>query len=231
MTTPTKATLPLVGGGSWYNTNREYRLESAQTTSTAVFYELYTNGSGDVQFGIEIRNDNKIYVMTSNNNLGNPHVVNVGNFVTGQTSVSIADGNRVSLYHNDGTLLGQIDVDTSMLFSGSGPSTLSVVPTRFTQIVPSGVTSVTHPGDLGRQLYYSIAKSRSSGTYNIYLDDVFHISVTHTTGSVSAGQVAGEQYGQNYKLYFGQVFTSSSLNTLVAEFTWRSTKKVHSNFW
>ena len=115
---------------------------------------------------------------------------------------------------------------------GAGTGTLSVVPTQFTQSVPSCVTSVTHPGDLGRQLYYTIAKARSSGTYNIYLDDVFHISVTHTNGTVSSGQVAGEQYAQNYKLYFGQVFVSPSLNTLVTEFTWQPIlKKVFCNFW
>ena len=122
--------------------------------------------------------------------------------------------------------------DPTVSAGGAGTGTLSVVPTQFTQSVPSGVTSVTHPGDLGRQLYYTIAKARSSGTYNIYLDDVFHISVTHTNGTVSSGQVAGEQYGQNYKLYFGQVFVSSSLNILVTEFTWQPMlKKVFCNFW
>jgi hypothetical protein len=148
--------------------------------------------------------------------------------VTG--SSTSANPVEVFLWNNNGgQFLGKF---ANPFYSSGGTITLSVVPTQFTQSVPSGVTSVTHPGDLGRQLYYTIAKARSSGTYNIHLDDVFHISVTHTNGTVSSGQVAGEQYAQNYKLYFGQVFESPSLNTLVTEFTWQSmSKKVHSNFW
>ena len=109
----------------------------------------------------------------------------------------------------------------------SSLNTLSVVPTEFTTIVPNGIVPVD--GD-GRELYYTIAKTAPSGQYNIYLDDVYYASSTHTSGTVSSAQVAGDAFAKNYKMYFGQVFTSSSLNTLVAEFTW-SPKKAFCNFW
>jgi len=112
--------------------------------------------------------------------------------------------------------------------TGSGPGTLSVVPTEFTTSVPSGVT----PFDgAGPELYYTIAKTEASGQYNIYMDDVYYATATHTNGSVSEGQVPGRSFALNAKMYFGQVYTSSSLNTLVSEFTWPTIKKVHSNFW
>jgi len=111
----------------------------------------------------------------------------------------------------------------------SSINTLSVVPTEFTTSVPSGVTPFD---DVGPELYLTIAKTEASGQYNIYLDDVYYTTATHTNGSVSSSQVAGRSFALNAKLYFGQVFTSSSLNTLVTEFTWPTRKKKgHSNFW
>jgi hypothetical protein len=112
---------------------------------------------------------------------------------------------------------------------GSGGVTLSVVSTEFTTSVPNGVSSVYDSN--GPELYYTIAKTEPSGSYHIYLDDVYSSTITHTNGAVSAGQTAGRYYGTNNKLYFGPVMTSSSLNTLVAEFTWSSQRKVFCNFW
>jgi len=141
MTAPTKSTLPLVGSGSWYNTPRDYRLESSQSTSTSVFYELYYNGvnSDGGIYGLEIKDDNKMYVTTSNNT-GAPDAVAVGNFVSAQTSVTISNGDTVSLYTSSGGLLAQINVDTTMLWTSSGAGGLGgTVYVQIAKVVDHGV--------------------------------------------------------------------------------------------
>jgi len=149
---------------------------------------------------------------------------------TGSTWTSGSPGSRNGrVITLDGTVFTETNafVNGVVPSTGGGASTLSVVPTQFTTSVPAGVSSVDGPG---RELYYTIAKTAASGQYNIYLDDVYSGSVTHTTGSVSSGQTAGSFYGTNSKLYFGPVYTSSSLNMLVAEFEFPN-KKVFCNFW
>ena len=117
---PSANTIYFTGSGIWYNTNREYRKDTTQTTSNppGMYYELATNGNVEQPFGIEIRYENglnKVYCMGPNNQ-SNPHLVSVGSLVSGQTSVTIAAGNTLSLWHSDGTLLAQIDVDATMLW-------------------------------------------------------------------------------------------------------------------
>lgn len=172
MTAPTKLVLPIVGG-SWYNTPREYQLESSQTTSTSVFYELTFNdviSDGGI-YGLEIRDDNKIYV-TSSNNTGAPDVVSVGNFVSGQTSVSISNGDTVSLYSSSGTLLAQIDVDTTMLWSGTSTEGSSY----------SGTLTVN-----GTSLEYDIPATSSSGTYELKADGTTQLPIVHgSTASIGS---------------------------------------------
>ena len=155
--------------------------------------------------------------------IGQPRLF--GDAVT--SPVQITPGPTVTklyLWTNDfGSLICVLNTGYS-----SGPGTLSVVPTEFTTSVPSGVT----PFDgAGPELYYTIAKTEANGQYNIYMDDVYYATATHTNGSVSSGQVPGRSFALNAKMYFGQVYTSSSLNTLVTEFTWPTIKKVFCNFW
>jgi len=228
MTAPTKTVLPLVGSGSWYNTNREYRLESNQTTTTSVFYELYTNGSGDVQFGIEIKNDNKMYVMSSNN-IGNPHEISVGIYVQGQTSVSIANGNRVSLYINDGTLLGQIDVDNTMLWSSGNNTEGSSGPSGSVYVNSSGqivfVINGTSPSSDGTVAYKIFRKLADATFEQAYV--VSHTSGTSPTDDTEYNVGSGSGYDR-WEL---RVESSTGLvqsGTLAA---YNFNKKVFCNFW
>ena len=161
--------------------------------------------------------------------VGTSYPTKFGTSSTDGTAIEWPPGTATSLFfYSNNTYQCEMINDDPV--STNPPGTLSVVPTEFTQSVPSGVNAVRDALDFGRQLYYTIAAAANSGVYNIYIDDAYYVSKTHTNGTVSAAQIAGEQYGQNWKMYFGEVFTSSSLNTLVAEFTF-PTKKVFTNFW
>lgn len=231
-------------GGQWSTSgSNPYRYYKASSSSASVQYELeraplssqYPEQFTDygLRFVHESNGDTKIYVNQNDDLLDPKYITKSSSGLNAPETLVITSsdvGDTIYCYRSNQTdNNAQFVITSDMIFgSGSGAGTLSVVPTEFTTSVPSGVTPFD---DAGPELYFTIAKTEASGQYNIYMDDVYYATATHTNGSVSSSQVPGRSFALNAKMYFGQVFSSSSLNTLVTEFTWPARKKVHSNFW
>lgn len=123
MSQPSATTLPITTG-NWSINGLYYNLDSSQTVTNSVFYELYnSDGSpGYGGFGLEFRNESGSTVVycTTANNTDNPFLLKIGSG-TLATSVTISDSDTLYGYKNDGTtLMLSINITSAMLWTSSG---------------------------------------------------------------------------------------------------------------
>lgn len=204
-TQPTANTLVIQSAGGSHgfgSPNTEYRKDTSQTTTTStpsVFYELYTNNSLDVQFGLEFKfesNVTKVYCLSSNNS-GNPHLLQIGSG-TKATVVTIANNDLLTGYHSlNGSTpipLFYLQITNAHLWTAPAPT---VTPATYgAPTAPSGRTSlsflfriydlnVEKNGDRGYRVRFQHEDAGSNiynvhvcytNTSNVYTTDIYSVN-------------------------------------------------------
>lgn len=243
MTAPTASVLPIISGG--WNGSFEYQLDSSQTVTNSVFYELHhINGviQGD-HHGIELRNVNGVtfvFVNTASNSSSPDQCYRVRAGVTSAISDNVSIEANDDLYILSSTannpVKGVITVTSSMLWTtgsasegGGGGGTSTEGSTA-----PSGSTYINSQGQIVFVINASSPSSDGNVVYKIYrrpVGSAFEQAyvVPHTNPFMTKWTI-----GLNYSLYDLWELRVESSTALVQSgilASYSTVKKVFSNFW
>jgi len=232
MTEPTANTITFDTGIGWGG-SLEYRKDTSQTTSDAVFYELYTIGGGaaDVRHGIKIANESgvtKVYAETDGNSL-EPFTLSV-NSGTESSSVQIANTNVLKGFTTSSGIKWQFTIDSTMLWtSGINLHSSSNTGSIVYEVTNSTITlTIDSNSESDGTIDYKVTWLNGT-VVNVYGP------YGHTLGNVDSYDItSNDPLNGTWSLITNDGSTTTVLDTVVIGGggpTSSSGKKVHCNFW